>query len=146
MVNRQTRVLSWRAAIKRVTWQLSSKLLCSLSVRVTWQSSNAILGPVEICKLSFRFYVITYRLFTLLAKTDAENCNTYLRLQMDSGRFSFRFLWSMGQASGQESYLPVSWLCKERGQKLEYYYSCELWPCVGGTLSHNLNTNLVCLL
>ena len=30
--------LSWRAAIKRVTWQLLSKFLCSLSVRVTRQS------------------------------------------------------------------------------------------------------------
>ena len=36
------KVLSWRAAIKRVTWQLSSKFLCLLSVRVTRQSSNAI--------------------------------------------------------------------------------------------------------
>ena len=29
------KVLSWTAAIKRVTWQLLSKFLCSLSVRVT---------------------------------------------------------------------------------------------------------------
>ena len=33
-------------------------------------------------------------------------------------------------------------MCKERGQKLEYncpiYYSYELCPCVGGTLSRNL--------
>ena len=53
------KVLSGRAAIKRVTWQLSSKFLCSLSVLVTRQSSNAILGPVETCKLSFHLYVIT---------------------------------------------------------------------------------------
>ena len=52
------KVLSWRAAIKRVTWQLSSKFICSLSVCATRQSSNAILGPVETCKLSFRLYVI----------------------------------------------------------------------------------------
>ena len=29
------KVLSWRVAIKRVTWQLLSKFLCSLSVRIT---------------------------------------------------------------------------------------------------------------
>ena len=52
------KVLSWRAAIKRVTWQLSSKFLCSLSVRITRQSSNAIPGPVETRKLSFDLYVI----------------------------------------------------------------------------------------
>ena len=84
------KVLSWRAAIKRVTWRLISKLLCSLSVRVTRQSSDAIVGPVETGKLLFRSYIITYRLFAL-AKTDAENYNTYPRLQMDSGRFAFRF-------------------------------------------------------
>ena len=43
----------------RVTWQLSSKFLCSLSVRITRQGSNAILGPVETRKLSFRMYIIT---------------------------------------------------------------------------------------
>ena len=32
------KVLSWRAAIKLVTWQLLSKFLCSLSVHVTQQS------------------------------------------------------------------------------------------------------------
>ena len=53
------KVLSWRAAIKRVTWQLSSKFLRSLSVRITRTSSNAIPGPVETRKLSFRLYVIT---------------------------------------------------------------------------------------
>ena len=84
------KVLSWRAAIKRVTWQLSSKFLCSLSVRVTRRSSNTILGPIETRKLSFRLYIITYRLFAL-AKTDTENCNTYPRLQTDSGRLAFRF-------------------------------------------------------
>ena len=31
-------VLSWRAAIKQVTWQLLSKFLCSLSVHVTQRS------------------------------------------------------------------------------------------------------------
>ena len=121
------KVLSWRAAFKRVTWQLISKFLCSLSVRVTRRSSNAILGPVETRKLSFRSCVISYRLFAL-AKTDAENCNTYPRLQTDSGRFAFRFCGPWGRH--QESYLPVPRLCKERGQKLEYncliYYSCEL--------------------
>ena len=45
------KVLSWRAAFKRVTWQLISMFLYLLSVRVTKQSSNAIVGPVETCKL-----------------------------------------------------------------------------------------------
>ena len=63
----------------------------SLSVRVTWWSSNAILGPVETRKLSFRSCVISYRLFAL-AKTDAENCKTNPRLQTDSGRFAFIFV------------------------------------------------------
>ena len=31
-------VLSWSAAIEPVTWQLLSKFLCSLSVRITRQS------------------------------------------------------------------------------------------------------------
>ena len=114
---------------------------CSLSIRVTRRSSNTILGPVETRKLSFRSCVISYRLFAL-AKTDAENCNTYPRLQTDSGRFAFHFCGPWGRH--QESYLPVPRLCKEHGQKLEYncliYYSCKLWPCVGGTLSRNLNT------
>ena len=63
-----------------------------------------------------------------LAKTDAENCNTYLRVQTDSGKFAFRFC--SPQSRHQESYLPVPKLYKECGQKLEYkyliYYSCEL--------------------
>ena len=67
------KILSWRAAIKWVTWQLLSKFLCSLSVRVTQWSQNVILDPAETCKLSFHSYIITYRLFAL-AKTDAENC------------------------------------------------------------------------
>ena len=71
------KVLSWRANIKLVTWQLFSKF-CSLSVRETRWSQNVTLGPVETCKLSFRLYIIiTYRLFAL-PKTDEENCNTYL--------------------------------------------------------------------
>ena len=55
MVSCQTR----RTIIKRVTWQLSSKFLCSLSVCVTRQSSNTILGPEETRKHSFCLYVIT---------------------------------------------------------------------------------------
>ena len=45
----------------QVTWQLRSrsKFLCSLSVCITHPSSNAIPGPVETRKLSFRLYVIT---------------------------------------------------------------------------------------
>ena len=35
MSNLAPLVLSWRVATKQVTWQLSSKFLCSLSVRVT---------------------------------------------------------------------------------------------------------------
>ena len=80
------------------------QVLCSLSVHVTRQSSNAILGPVETRKLSFRSYVNTYRLFTL-ANTDTENCNTYPHLQTDSGRFAFCFCGPWGRH--QESYLFV---------------------------------------
>ena len=40
-------------------------------------------GPEETRKLSFRSYIIIYRLFNL-AKTDAEICHTY-------GRFLFVF-------------------------------------------------------
>ena len=32
------KVLSWRAAVKQVTWQLLSKFLCLLSVRIALQS------------------------------------------------------------------------------------------------------------
>ena len=64
--------LSWRAAIKRVAWQPLSKLLCSLSIHVTWQSWNAILGPV--CKS-----------LPTSAKTDTEICHTYSHVQTDSG-------------------------------------------------------------
>ena len=95
------KVLSWRATIKRVIWQLSSKFLCSLSVRVTRRSSN---GPAETRKLLFHVYIITFRLFAL-AKTVAENCNTYPRLQTDSCRFAFRFCGPW--ARHQESYLPM---------------------------------------
>ena len=110
MVNHHAdKILSWRATLKRVTWQLISKFLCLLSVGVTRWSSNAILGPVETHKLSFRSCIISYRLFAL-AKTDAENCNTYPRLQTDSSRFAFHFCgpWD----THQESYLPVPRLCK----------------------------------
>ena len=45
----------------RVKWQLSSKFLCSLSVRITQRSSNAIHvpGPVETRKLWFCLCIIT---------------------------------------------------------------------------------------
>ena len=43
----------------------------------------------------------------------------------------------------REDYLPVHRLYKEHAHKLEYKclicYLCELCPCVGGTLSRNLN-------
>ena len=91
------------AAIKRVTWQLSSKFLCLLSVRVTRQSSNAILGPVETWYTIVSF--VCHYIFTL-AKIDAENCKTYPRLQTDGGRFAFRFCGPWGRH--QESYLPVA--------------------------------------
>ena len=77
-----------------------------------------------IDKLFFHLYIITFA----LAKTDAENCNTYPRVQTDSGKFGFRFCSPRGRR--QESYLPVPRVYKERGQKPEYkcliYYSCEL--------------------
>ena len=92
------KILSWS---KQVTWQLISKFLYSLSVRVTRRSSNARLVPVETLKLWFRLCVISYRLFAL-AKTDTENCNTYPRLQTDSGRFAFHFCGLLGRH--QESY------------------------------------------
>ena len=98
------KVLSWRAAIKQVTWQLRSKFLFLLSVYGTRQSSNAIFGPVGSRKLLFCLSINTYRLITL-AKTDAENCNTYPHLQTGSGRFVFVFVVHGGWH--QESYLPV---------------------------------------
>ena len=57
---------------------------------------------VKTRKLLFCSYIITYRLFAL-AKTDAENCNTYLRVQTDSGKFAVYFCSPQGR--GQESYL-----------------------------------------
>ena len=132
------KVLSWRAAIKWVTWQLLSKFSCSLSVRITRWSWNAISGPEDTCKLLFRSYIITYRLFTL-AKTDAEICHTYPRIQTDSGYLAFSFGGPLGRH--REGYLPVFRLYKEHTLKSEYKrlicYSCELWPCVGRTLSRN---------
>ena len=74
---------------------------------------NIPLGPVETRKLLFRSYIITYRLFAL-AKTDAENCNSYLHMQIDSGRFTFRFCGQWGRR--QESYLLVPRVYKECGQ------------------------------
>ena len=104
-VESSNKVLSQRADFKQVSWQVISKFLCSLSVGVTRRSLNAILGLVETRKLSFCSCIISNRLFTL-AKTDIENCNTYPRLQTDSGRFTFRFCGPWGRR--QESYLPVS--------------------------------------
>jgi hypothetical protein len=72
-----------------------------------------MLCPVETRKILFHLYIITYRLFALV-KTDAENCNTYPRVQTDSGRFAFRFCGPRGRH--QESYLPVPRLHKKRGQ------------------------------
>ena len=69
------KVLSWKAAIKQVTWQLLSKFLCSPSVCVTRQSWNAISGPEDTRKLSFHSYTIAYGLL-ISAKTDAEICHT----------------------------------------------------------------------
>ena len=127
-------------AFKRITWQLISKFLYSLLVRLTRRSSNAILGPVVTCKLSFPLCDISHRQFTL-AKTYADNCNTYLHLQTDSGRFAFCFCGPRSRHQESYMYLPVPRLCKERGQKLPHlllFYSCELWPCMSGTLSRNL--------
>ena len=102
--------------MKQVTWQLLSRFLCSLSVRVTQRSQNVTLGSAETRKLSFRSYVITHRLFTLAsAKTDAEICNTHPCVQTDSGKFPFRFCGPWGRR--QESYLSVLRLYEERGQK-----------------------------
>ena len=96
------KVLSGRTTIKWVIQQLISKFLCSLSVRVTRSSSNAMLGTAATRKLSFCLYMyaITYRLFTL-ADTDAEDCNTYRHLQTDSGMFAFHVCgpWSRNQES-----------------------------------------------
>ena len=89
------KVLSWRAAIKRVTWQLLSKFLCSLSVCITWWSWNAAPCPEDTHKLSFHSYIITYRLQKLMQKI----CQTYPRVQTDSGQLAF-VLWSTGDTSG----------------------------------------------
>ena len=53
-------------AFKRVTWQLISKFLYSLLVHLTRRSSNAILGPVVTCKLSFPLCDISHRQFLSL--------------------------------------------------------------------------------
>ena len=62
------------------------------------------LVPIEVESWSQTPY-LPFRLFAL-AITDAEICSTYPRLQMDSGRFAFRFCGPWGRL--QESYLPVS--------------------------------------
>ena len=55
-----------------------------------WWGLGTSLGPVETRKLSFRLYVITYRLFAL-AKTDTKNRNACIRMQTDNDRFAFCF-------------------------------------------------------
>ena len=53
------------------------------------------------------------------------------------------FSFFMGRASGE--LLTCALICKERGQyNCLIYYSYELWPCVGRTLSRNLNLD-VCI-
>ena len=79
------KVLSWWAAIKRVTWQLSSKFLCSPSVHATQRSSNTILGPIETRKLSFRLFA--------MAITELQYLSTLADRQW---QVCFSFLWSMG--------------------------------------------------
>ena len=64
---------------------------------------NIPLGPVETRKLLFRSYIIRYRLFAL-AKTDPENCNSYLHMQIDSGRFTFHFVVN-GAGARRATYL-----------------------------------------
>ena len=44
-----------------------------------------------------RTTTVTLRRMRRGLKTDAENCNTYLRLQTDSDRFAFRFCGECGQ-------------------------------------------------
>ena len=95
--------------------------LCSCS----WMELKVTLGPVETRKLLFCSYIITYILF-LLAKTDAENCKSYLHVQTDSGRFVFCFCGQQGRR--RESYLPVPRLYKELWQKLGY--KCLITPCI----------------
>ena len=51
------------------------------------------MGPGEICKLSFRSYIVRILLCIDLAKTDAEICNTYPLV-------GFSFLWPTGETSG----------------------------------------------
>ena len=130
---------------RNLVWQFTifefSKKHCTWPCSYWW---TVILDPVETRKLSFHSYISTYRLFAL-AKTDVENCNTYPCVQTDAGRFAFCFCDPRGRR--QERYLPVPRLYKEHGQKLEYecliYYSYELWPCMGRTLFHNLNTTRI---
>ena len=52
-----------------------------------------------VSKLLFCLHIIAYRLFTS-AKTDAEICHTYPRVQIDGGSLAFHFLWSTGEMSG----------------------------------------------
>ena len=76
MVNRQTRICPWGAAIKQVTWQLLSKFyVCFLFVYLDGVKTLH-LALQRLIKLSFHLYIITYSLFAL-AKTDTENYNTY---------------------------------------------------------------------
>ena len=74
-VNCQTKFLCSRVAISESHGSCSASFYVSLCV--TQWNQNAQWGPVEARKLSFRSYIVMYRLLTL-AKIDAEICHTYL--------------------------------------------------------------------
>ena len=93
-------------------------------------------------KLSFLISFVYHYLRTLcLGKNWCRNFDTYLHVQTDIGKFALRFCGPQGRC--QESYLPAPRLYKKHAQKLGYkcliYYSCELWPYMGRTLSRDLN-------
>ena len=103
-------------AVTQQVFKLAFCLCNLIKLKHTW--------PCVDRKLSFFSYIITYmyRLLTL-AKTETENCNTY--------PFAFRFVvhWA---GVRRATYLQTGIWCL-------IYYSCELWPCVDGILSRNLN-------
>ena len=105
------KVLSWRPAIKRVTWQLISKFLCSL----------CILGPVETRKLSFRsvsFHIGCLPWQKLMQKIAI--LTRACRLIATGLLFVF-----MDHGAGIRRATHLCLDCKERGQRLEHTINRE---------------------
>ena len=90
------KVLFRRAAIKRVTWQLHSKFLCSFPVHVIRWSWNTLFLALKTL-VSYHFICISLQTVTL-AKTDAEIFHTHAYRLIVASLLSF--LWSTGKMSG----------------------------------------------